>query len=800
MRFAGSVKLRPVRLGFLLPPGDLAVVRRVARLCSCLWGGRYNPMIPLFEDPPPRWVERCHRVEGLDVTRGYVDFFEPDVLVEASEGMATKIGWDDGESGFGLPRVVPLDKFYEVNCRGQVEFAAGIDILNIMHQLYDEEYKYQRRRKVPFALVEAADDDAFFDAFPGGYPEDADLKYIADSYRDVFEPEVLPSNADTSLKIIKEHFVGPLWISRHGLEESLGPRPSDETIFIFDPTNASDMLDYWNYRLVERRVLPISVKWLAEHAAIVRDVIDKVHRPIPGNPFGTMFYTNVHFGRSIADETIVDLARQHFAGLPERSFFLGRDPTIWPATKSGDRWRDAKILVKAESKPFDEEVNSDGYAKIPAPAPEFRNATGAYARSRWMNVVLPTSSHCGEEAAIVYPSNLWKPDYPSPGMGCELTVTREGLTIPQEHSIGYSLMRPVSGREALIGWLKSNGVEAYPSEEGQVAAQIIAGAGSLLACSMFADLGTLSLMNGMAESHTERSRVGKRDRAFSPDRAKHVNQIRQHFDQRSKRSFGYWNKLDYFLERSVFRAGLRAQCPTCAHYNWFDLDTIGYAPTCGRCLKQFKFAQVPADLGRIQWFYRVIGPFAAPDYARGGYAVALTLRCIAERHESEMTWSTGLVLDNLNCEIDFAGWYRRGSMLDDERDEPILFVGEAKSFGMNAIDEAAVASLRQVAERFPRAIMVVSSLRSISDYSTAEIQRLTDLAKWGRSRTINGRPRNALIVLTATELFSEHGITQAWKAIGGRRRTGQPRFGRPHRSLPTRRGNSANVPEPSVLL
>ena len=169
---------------------------------------------------------------------------------------------------------------------------------------------------------------------------------------------------------------------------------------------------------------------------------------------------------------------------------------------------------------------------------------------------------------------------------------------------------------------------------------------------------------------------------------------------------------DYFLERSVFRAGLRVQCPTCAYYNWFDLEAISYAPTCSRCLKQFNFVQAPADLGRVQWFYRVIGPFAAPDYARGGYAVALTLRCIAERHETEMTWSTGLVLDNLNCEIDFAAWYRRGSVLDGERDEPIFFVGEAKSFGKNSIDDAAVASLRQVAERFPGMMMVFSSLSS----------------------------------------------------------------------------------------
>lgn len=62
--------------------------------------------------------------------------------------------------------------------------------------------------------------------------------------------------------------------------------------------------------------------------------------------------------------------------------------------------------------------------------------------------------------------------------------------------------------------------------------------------------------------------------------------------------------------------------------------------------------------------------------------------------------------------------------------------------------------------------MVVSSLRPISTYSADEIKRLSDLARWGRSLR-GGKPRNLLIVLTATELFSEH-IENAWKEAGGR--------------------------------
>ena len=270
----------------------------------------------------------------------------------------------------------------------------------------------------------------------------------------------------------------------------------------------------------------------------------------------------------------------------------------------------------------------------------------------------------------------------------------------------------------------------------------------------------------MAESHAERTRDGKPVRAIGLDRAKHFRRVQQHFEQREKRGWAYWCKLDYFLKRSVFRAGLRVQCPTCANQNWFDLEAMGYTLTCNRCLKTFSFAQAPADLRRAEWFYRVIGPFAAPDYGRGGYAVALTLRCLAGDNENELTWSTGLALKELNREIDFAAWYRPHMLGGGEREEPVLIVGEAKSFGKNAIGEDDVTGLREVAERFPGATLIVSSLRPIGSYSAAEIERLSGLARWGRSS--RWRPRNLVIVLTATELFSEHGIESAWKKAGGR--------------------------------
>jgi hypothetical protein len=404
--------------------------------------------------------------------------------------------------------------------------------------------------------------------------------------------------------------------------------------------------------------------------------------------------------------------------------------------------------------------------KLPAPSPTFLNVTRRYAKARWVNLIVPARSNREDEPAIVYPSNLWSPDYPRLATSENLRIGREGWALEQQHGIGFSLLRPQDGRKAIIGWLKTQGIEAQPSEEGQVAAQVIAAAGGLRGSGMFADRKTIDLLSEMAESRADLSRGGKRVATTTPDRSKHINTVRQHFDERAKRSFGYWNGLDYFLKRSAFRAGLQVQCPICAYHNWFDLDSISYSPTCTRCLNDFEFSQSPEDLHDVNWFYRVVGPFAAPDYARGGYAVALTLRCIDGFHDTEMTWTTGLNLQPLNCELDFAAWHRPSRMLNDERDEPLLVIGEAKSFGKNAISEDAVIGLKKVADRFPGAIMIVSSLREISDYTADERQRLRDLALWGRREVYEGQPRNPLVVLTATELFARHGIFDAWKKEG----------------------------------
>src|SRR5882762_6931154 len=90
---SAEIQLRPTRIGFLVHPADLASVRRIMRACTCLWGGVYNPIIPVFNKPPTEWKSEVHeRFKGAAVAKGYVRFFEPDVYVEAEAGLLEKAG------------------------------------------------------------------------------------------------------------------------------------------------------------------------------------------------------------------------------------------------------------------------------------------------------------------------------------------------------------------------------------------------------------------------------------------------------------------------------------------------------------------------------------------------------------------------------------------------------------------------------------------------------------------------------------------------------------------------------------
>jgi hypothetical protein len=737
-----------------------------------LWGGLYNPLIPVFDRAPGRWRMFHFRPKGLDIGRGYMRFFEPDVVVEAERGLAKKVGWVAGERFIEAKRTIPLDQFVTADSDDRVSFASGVDISAVHSFLYDREFKYQHKREEKVAIMGgAAKSDAFFEVVVGTFPDDPHLAYVERHYREGFRPIELDRSADTFLSLLKEPAHTPLWFTRYGLEADYRQR-SDFRFFVFDPTDAQDVIDFWNLRQFDRDVIPIHIEWFEHCVPMMREAIEQNHRPIPGNPFGTKFYTTLEFARSIPAERARLLLQTHLRDLPDGSVHPGGYEPIWEDGDYRGMSRPERVRLTAATGGVDEELTGiDLHAVFSTPIPEFLRDGHWYRRATWVNVIKPGDAlSTGEQLAIAYPTSTLDPGFPRMRLGEWSSISREGWVFPTQRQSGREYVLLQLGRDAFIEWFGKHGLRAVPSDAGRVAEQIIGTAGGLHSCAIFGDEAIVKLLDDMAMTRVVRDKgaLGVEESNY-PDRAAPLKQWEELFKRKTGRM--PWVTLDRLTERPILRAGLEIRCPHCAQRNWFDVKALDYTLTCARCLKEFAFPQDAAGLRKLPWLYRVIGPFATPNFARGGYAVALALRVLGRglsTSDVRMTWSTGLELmlgPKKKVEIDFAAWYQRDALFG-LGGWPILVIGEAKSFAMNAITKEVIDGLKVVAERFPGAFSAVAV--SPKKFSADEKARLTAFAKWGRRRIHEGWPIHPLIVMTGTELFANRQIDQAWKDKGGK--------------------------------
>jgi hypothetical protein len=228
-------------------------------------------------------------------------------------------------------------------------------------------------------------------------------------------------------------------------------------------------------------------------------------------------------------------------------------------------------------------------------------------------------------------------------------------------------------------------------------------------------------------------------------------------------------RLQDFTDRGIIRLGLKSACPNCQGVNWSSLTSVDYSITCERCQKDYPFPQASLDKHNGNWSYRVVGPFAVPDFARGSYGALLALGVVQSLgfDRDRMTFATALSLKlgGQEAEADFVAW-RAPERIGEHR-RPELLVGEAKSFGKgDLLKRSDVAKLRLLASNLPEATIVVSVMRS--SFTPNERALLVPFVNWCRRPNSKGLATNRVILLTATELFFDFSIKETWSRAGER--------------------------------
>lgn len=206
----GSVVLRPTRIAFMVRPNQEshAKVREFIRACTCLWGGMFNPIIPVSNVLPAAWRQGHFReITGRGLADAYVRFFEPDVFVEAEPGLAKEAGISDAKHSRS-ERVVSLKQFVRSGeGRHRSDFSSGLSALDIYRDVYERELKFTSRH--PPKIVAFAEANPFFEAVFGDFPLAKEISYFKKAFLTLCEPEILAPTAENCAKIFRERCLTP---------------------------------------------------------------------------------------------------------------------------------------------------------------------------------------------------------------------------------------------------------------------------------------------------------------------------------------------------------------------------------------------------------------------------------------------------------------------------------------------------------------------------------------------------------------------------------------------------------------
>jgi len=188
---SANVTLRPIRFAFLVRPDDKQRVHEIFKTNTCLWGGRFNPIIPFLKQVPTWWERHGRGFESaVQVVNGYLDAFEPDFLVEAEPRLADGLGFDES-------RILQLSDM--LGRESEWGGGHGQSVFDVYRHLYKTDYQFVRRSKENIVAVSARQVKfrAFCACVFGAFPADEDLAYFSRGFQEAFDADTVTLTPDS---------------------------------------------------------------------------------------------------------------------------------------------------------------------------------------------------------------------------------------------------------------------------------------------------------------------------------------------------------------------------------------------------------------------------------------------------------------------------------------------------------------------------------------------------------------------------------------------------------------------------
>lgn len=739
-------RLRPLRLAFLVNPADRRDVMEAIRLSSTFWGGMFNPIIPCYGGRVPRAWSR-HSTVGMNprkLVEGYLDGFDPDVIVPVSPGSEEFIPPNK------RAKLTSEAMLGEVIASGAT--AAGVGAFEMVRSLAEKEFKFIRNDDLSL-LLPSFDKrhEMFLLSVFGDWPNDL--------------RELVKGHFEGKLKIVQqkcsiagfEKLLAPQYLNprRVGVRE-IEYHPREACVYCMDATSSLDVIDFWNLRAAGYYVIPAPKQIFASES--LRNWIESFVEENYSHEPGAYRHTTFQVGRSLKDEDVEPFLKSLNIESPgdEKFKYTMRSwyPRLW------DKWarenanerpisfysRDAETsldgdLNRVDLKVLSPEISSWGRS---SGLPKYVNEISyqIYGAKMPMAEVLPEG---GPELARGF--GHWHQR--------AVRISRTGLSYSLSSYDRRINFEVPSAESLMLSWFKQQGWSVEMSSPGLIATQMLR---SLHGRDGLYTINSERLLKILDRHASEKK---EHDGPDSPRAPRWIKEKTLHAEVKKIISaerlfFEPARYIGRLLEDNVLRLGLELHCPTCQRWMWKAVENLSEEIDCEQCLSKFSLSAAPPK--EREWSYKPHGPFNVRGYGGGAYPVLLTWRYFTG---SGMKRTTPLLSFNAmkgeeKCEVDLALFCEDDSWRASESE---LVLCECKAYDL--LKARDISRMESLGRSFSGSNLVFSKFSS--EFQESERRLLKGLVTRQRRLRLAGKPHCQVVLLTGTELFAREDAPECWR-------------------------------------
>jgi hypothetical protein len=749
-----SIKLRPIKFAFLIDPSKKEDLRQAIRINTFLWGGRFNPIIPVYKRKPAIFDGSYSKWPGYrSFINGYIDAYDPDYIVISSNKI-------DKKSDYGSRDVItPSELMSGVEINDGIP-SYGIGLFEILRHFIEKELKYIRREPIDLSLPNYSGRYlTFLDSIFGSLPQNIQANFERE-FGKIFRISKESYSILNYTELLKKKRLSLSKISSFQLKKFYSVRWGKENcIFLLDASKAIDIIDFWNLRALGWNIVPIPLQAIKEDKIkeFANENINEFYRPFRHNPEmykSTMLLKSRSISRKDLENFTGSLNIKNPSDPGKTKYQLQLwYPRIW---EEGVREIDGAGCCELEAANTKHNLNVyKDTVILKTLDPEFLNETyrgilqGCFANQIELRV-----SGSEDLIAEVIPEGGKK-------MAQESGVSIPGLRFSKRGIVYLSYTKDWSiplvlpkAEDIYKGFLRTKEWEVRLSTPGHIAKQILKKLsvyGSVWGLSFLANKELLKLLR-------EKMSSGKalNKNAFWGEICKIANMETVRTDPK--------RLLQILNDMKMFRLGIEVQCPTCRRRVWYSITNLDYEVQCTKCDEKF---QIPDHSpNEMKWSYRTYGPFSVPakdSKDHGVFSVLLTLRFFTELLHGATTpiMSFNAKKGGKEIEADLGVFFKMSKF---GYSKVYNILAECKTY--NKFKNNDIRKMKLLAEQFPDAILCFSTLNK--SLTKKEKELLVRLVNYGRRNRIAGRPFNPVLILTGIELFSHIGPPQCWEKLGGK--------------------------------